>query len=468
MSPTPAKKRPSSTWFFFLIVLLIVGYAGYDYWAEKRETERQVEASLILNWKADQVAALEWVAGPEKMKLKRTVDGWFFESPLQEKADSEGVATFVEGLVLEKSSNVVKESEAVDWKVFGLDEPKARIRVTNNSGEAREFSISGKKNFTGDTYFRSGSENRVLLVSSSWQQKAEKKVLDFRDRRWARIAPADIEKISVEKGKERFGLQKKENVWSVVSGESLKLDQNKVRKLLTDMSNNQVQDFSSRMESKPLLQIQLSLKEGKTWTGQFALNKDNKHVLRVVESSMTTEISSSQADEIYKLSVDSLRDRSEPFQVKAVDVKKIELTLEDKVWKLAMNKDKWTVEAGSSGMSIDADKIKTALAKFSALEVGEFLSQPVTPLPSGQQKIVLQDGAGQVLLSLELRGPFGRKQNGLEKSVFFAKSQLVSYPFTMDESQWTAMDWKAAVNPEAKPSASEADKSATEKKTEKE
>jgi hypothetical protein len=76
------------------------------------------------------------------MKLKRTVDGWFFESPLQEKADSEGVATFVEGLVLEKSSNVVKESEAVDWKVFGLDEPKARIRVTNNAGEARFPALS--------------------------------------------------------------------------------------------------------------------------------------------------------------------------------------------------------------------------------------------------------------------------------------------------------------------------------------
>jgi hypothetical protein len=453
---TISQRKPSKVLIFLVLVILVVTYAGYDYWNEKREESIKEVASLILDWKADQVSELEWLVGPEKMKLKRTSEGWSFESPIQEKADSEAVATFIEGLVLEKSSAVVKETADIDWKIFGLDQPKAKIEVVNNLGEKKEFLISGKKNFQGDTYFRLGTENRVLLASSSWQQKAEKKVFDFRDRRWARISPADVEEISVQTGQQKFQLQKKENTWIAVGNEKLILDQNRVRKLLTDLSNNQVQDFESKMDSKPVTEIVLKLKDGRRWTGEFAVNRDKKHVLRVSDLKLTMEIASQNGDEINKLSLDSFRDRREPFKFKIVDVKHVELLLSGKSWKLSLDKDKWTPEAGSAGSFVNSEHLNAALTKMSSLEVGEFLGKPLTSIAAGLQKVVLRDAESKTLLELELRGPFNRAQYGLEKSVFFAKSNQVSYPFTIDEAQWTGLDWMGTVNEPVKDSGAEA------------
>lgn len=449
----PAKK---GFWAFLVLTIAVVGFAIFDVVSERKNEESKAEKSLILNWKAEQIDELSWVEGSEKMKLVRSTEGWKFVEPLQEKADSEAVSTFIEGLVLEKVNSVVVEGPSIDLKTFGLDAPKSKIKVRKNSGEEAEFSISAKKNFSGDTYFRLGSEGKVLLVSSTWQQKAEKKVLDFRDRRWARLSPADVEKIEFKKGKTDFTLIKGEKDWALKSDAGIKLDQNKVRKLLTDLTSHQVTGFGMKEDSAPYAKLVLTMKDGKSWTGEFSITKDKKHLLAVKELNQTMELNAQNADDVYKLDVDSLRDRSEPFQVRRDDVKKIVVHLGSQKWVLSVAESqqgskpgsRWKLSEDSFGTTLNEGLLTTLLGKISNLQVGEFLT-PLSSLPAKnvkappQDQMILYSGDGKVLMDLVLKGPMPHKVNGLDKSVYFVKSSLVPYTFTMNETEWTGLDWKA-------------------------
>ncbi len=437
---------------FLILAVAVIGYAIFDFVSEKKNEEHKSETSLILNWKADQVDELTWLEGPEKMKLVRSPEGWKFTEPLQEKADSESITTFIEGLVLEKSNAVVVEGAAIDWKTFGLDMPKAKIKIRKNSGEEAEFLISAKKNFSGDSYFRVGTENKVFLVSSTWQQKAEKKVLDFRDRRWARLSPADVETIFFQKGKNQLSLSKKGNDWIQSTENQIKLDQNKVRKLLTDLTNNQVTGFGLKADSAPMAKLLLTLKDGKIWTGEFGVTKDKKHVLYVKELGLSMELAAQNADDIYRLDTDSLRDRSEPFQVRREDIKKIEINLGSQKWTMTSDKDKWSLAPGSTGAILNEGLLTTLLGKVASLQVAEFIStNDAVNKSASQDQMILYSGDGKLLLDLKLTGPQPHKVNGLDKSVYFVKSSLVPYGFTINESEWTGLDWKAVLTAQAKP-----------------
>lgn len=480
---SPKTKRPVSKgfWAFLALTITVIGFAVFDVVSEKKSEEAKLEKSLILNWKAEQIDEISWVEGSEKMKLVRSTEGWKFVEPLQEKADSEAVSTFIEGLVLEKSNSIVTEGPSVNLQTFGLDVPQAKIKVHKNSGEEVEFLISAKKNFSGDTYLKVGSENKVTLVSSTWQQKAEKKVLDFRDRRWARLSPADVEKLEFKKGKTNFVLNKGDKDWALKSDASIQLDQNKVRKLLTDLTSHQVTGFGMKADSAPYAQLILTLKDGKKWTGEFSITKDKKHLLAVNELSQTMELNTQNADDIYKLEVDSLRDRSEPFQVRRDDIKKVIVQLGSQKWTISATGSqqdskpgsRWTLSQDSSGTTLNEGLLTSLLGKISNLQVAEFLT-PSRSLPAKSTKAHAQDqmtlfsGDGKVLLDLELKGPMPHNVNGLEKSVYFVKSSLVPYTFTMNETEWTGLDWKAVFStapaPDDKKPEAQSDNKRTDKK----
>ena len=93
------------------LVVITIGYAAYDVISEQREEKSKAEVSKLYSGKPDQVQRLEFKSATAAFSLIREDGGWKFETPLTEKADSETVTEFIEGIATEKSTEVLTPTE---------------------------------------------------------------------------------------------------------------------------------------------------------------------------------------------------------------------------------------------------------------------------------------------------------------------------------------------------------------------
>jgi hypothetical protein len=409
---------------FIFIVLLVVGYAVFDYqWESKKNTEKD-QKSLLINKKPDEFSAILIKSGTEQVSLKNTAEGWFFDQNLSEKADQQAVQDFIEGLVREKSKEIAVEGEKFDEKIFGFDQSLAHFEFQFKDGQKIDFQLAGKKNFQGDAFLKRQNENKVLIASSVWFSKAERKIYDFRDKRWARIDSAEIEKLKVLKAKQEISFVKSNDKWISEKYPQYILDQNQVRKLVNAFTSNQVQKFDAVADSKPLVSINLELKGGKRWLGQLGINKDKSHFLVFDDPKSVVQISQADAEPFLTLTVDSVRDRKLPFVVKAREIKKIEFSEVDKKTEFTLSTDKWVSDTNKD---LNQEKMKQIVQNFENLEVKDFTDK--TQLPSAAKNLrryILKGEGDKVLLQLDLVP---------EKEHFLVKSSLFEQLITLDKTR---------------------------------
>jgi hypothetical protein len=431
---------------FVGFVALVVAYAYYDYRSDKAGEISKSENALLFTTKADQIQQLKMESSTSGVfDLQRTSEGWKFSSPLTETADQEAVTQFIEGIAAEKSSSVLLDGNEIDWKIYGLDHPKMVISLKDNLGATTRFEISGKKNFQGESYLRKNEEKRVYVAGGSWLQKADKTASDFRDRRIARVTPADLELIQVMKGKEKFSFRKKESDWVSAEKPSWKLDQNKVRKLISSLSSNRIQKFEAKVDTLPLVTIELTSKTGRKWQGQFGINKDKKNYLQVAELGITGELQVDDANEVYKLSIDAMRDRTEPFHFHKEDVKRIEYSSDGLKFTLEMKADKWeVVSGGDASRNFVADQVKNFLGKLMDLEALEFTMKKQPPPAKGQTTHI-------VLKAIDDKLVFDLSWGHLDPQTLWAKSNLYPETFSLsaDKTKDLNLDqvWAAKTAP---------------------
>ena len=284
----------------FLILIgvcaLSIAYAAYDYWSDKAAEERKAEQATLLLMNKDQVAevSLQRPSG-DNIQLQRTNEGWQIIAPIKEVADQNSVVDFVEGTTLEKSTDLVKEGEGIDWKLFGLDSPVANLSFSDNAGKKVEFLISGKKNFDGDFYVRRAGENKVFTASTTWARRANKKLLDFRDRRVLKKESTGFKKLVFEQsGKILFTTEKEGSEWKMTQGpgginfQNWALDAQRVNELIFSLNNCLAQDILVKPEPKDLkvrkldqasVKILLTPMTGEPWKVEFFENKTEVYAL---------------------------------------------------------------------------------------------------------------------------------------------------------------------------------------------
>ncbi|MEI7973852.1 MAG: DUF4340 domain-containing protein, partial [Bdellovibrio sp.] len=167
-------------WILVILVGLSLGYAIFDVeWSKKQEAKKS-ESSRLVTISKEAIESLEFEAPSGKFRLEKKEAQWSFVEPIQEAAKSEMVREFLDGLVLEKYQQVVAEGEKTDLKVFGLDQPAGRLKLSAGP-QVEEFRVGQLKNFQGEPYLQKNSEPRVYLGEASWNAKFERSSLSFRD-----------------------------------------------------------------------------------------------------------------------------------------------------------------------------------------------------------------------------------------------------------------------------------------------
>lgn len=411
---------------FAIAVIAVVGFAIYDYKSTQKQEKQKQEQSFLLEQKPEQVEKIKIQSKTESIELERTKDGWQLVAPVKELADQKAAQDFLDGIAGEKSTEVAIEDQEINLSDFGLDSPLGTITLTSNSGESTAFTVGTRKNFEGDAFVRKNQESKIRVASSTWFPKFEKRAFDFRDKRLMKFPPAAIESVQIQRNGEKFQLVKKENDWIIQGKPDWKLDQNKVRELLTKLSQTEALEYIAEGDAKPAelqkwglqsprLKMTVQLKDQKTWQASFAAGSDKVHRAHTSVPNQVMKISPTDSDQFFSMTADSFRDRAEPFRFDKSRVKEIELHL----------------SGNSRVLKAEEDKAQQILKALRDLKVTDFKE---APQGFWSHSIVLK-GDGEDIFSLNWGRMQKGKVNGVSTNVFPAQTSAFAKTFLLSESE---------------------------------
>lgn len=303
-----------------IALLLFGGYAVYDYRQDIKQQETEMEESRLMTLNFEQVDRFEIQKSDFKISLVRTVDGWQLDSPIKDLADNTVADDFVKNVYAERIIEVAKEGADIDWSVYGLDKPLAKIIFKTTNGQENVFEISEKTNFESNGFIRRNSENKVLVVNSVWIERANKTISDFRDRRFLRHKIASVDSLKLKNAKGLLEIQRVDGQWVSSIQKDLKLDQNKVREILNKISEAKAADIlpgETKIHSdKPLFTLDLIMAE-KKWKAEVTQAKDLGIYAQVSEPNFKMKMEAGALDKFISLALADLKE--EPPKEKSAE-----------------------------------------------------------------------------------------------------------------------------------------------------
>lgn len=438
--------------FFATFVALFIGFVVYDFQKDQNAEVQKEKQSILVPMAANDINEFSIKKNSQNLSLKKDASGWVFTAPISELADQKVVSEFIDNLVKEKSTGIAVESNSIDWKAFGLDSSNEIIEIKDTKGTSLLFKIGTIKNFQGDAFLQKGSENKVLISSSSWFNRLDKKPFDFRDRRLMRFPTNNVKGIELKQGLKKITLSKREDQWVSIENQNWKLDQNKVRELLSLFETTNIEEFLIEGEIKPdqfksynLGESKLDLsvdfgdttatEKDKKWSAQLFLNKDKKHIAKIQTPVFLVRIAEFGFKKFMEITLDSLRDRHEPLNYNKNDVKRVFLSSSGQEYDFIEKEGKWTWQNAMMGKELDVDKLNNVLSRIRNLSVGSFLDKPDdSGLQKIQKKIVMKAADGKDLFQLEIGQKRQAKIDGGEVAALPMRSSLVKNVFLMKES----------------------------------
>lgn len=421
-----------TTWFAAAVVVLVAVTYYFEFYQASKEEAKKGEESKIVSYPVDQIHQIEIENKSGKILLKRDVDGWRLEEPVKDWADNQFTDDFVNALVAEKSIETIAPEGETNWSVYGLDKDFAKIVFSNQQASSTLIDVSAKKNFEGNTFLRRGSENKVLVATSQWNIRANKTAMDFRDKRFFRGKIGSVEQITIKSQKDDFQLVNKDAKWINEKNPKLKLDQNKVREILTSLNEIRASQFLDKAPvAATQAKITLKLKD-KNWTGEVKQGTDKIFYGITSDPAFNLKLEAGQVDKFTGMTLMSLRDRREPFDFSNLLVQRIEIQTQLKKMTLIKVKDAWKLE-GNEQANIDPNSVRGFITHLSDTAVTEYLDKKEQEgFKNPANRIVLKGEDGKVLYDLSWGPEIKKKALVGEKKLILAKSNLFEDVFGLD------------------------------------
>lgn len=297
-----------------LVACLLVfgGFAVYDYYREKSQENKTMEASRLMMVNFDQVEEVRLQRGTQQILLKRTVDGWQMEEPLRDQADNAAVEDLIKSSFTERIIDVAAEGPDVDWKMYGLDAPLGTVTFKASDGKQNVFEISSKLNFEDNVFARRDGENRVLVLNSVWQQRLLKPGVNFRDRRFFRHKIASVDDLQLKNKRGLVHLQRQEGQWLLLNRKDIKVDQNSVRSLLSSLAEAQAAEILEGPQKRPALKSLFTLDlrmDQKKWSAQVGQAADLGIFATVSEPAQVMKLEPGALDHLLTMTPEDLREK---------------------------------------------------------------------------------------------------------------------------------------------------------------
>ncbi len=431
------------------MVAALGGFLAWDYAHEEAVAKKKDANARLVTLAKDQINEVEIRSPQNHILLVRTVDGWKLDSPVKDWADSAFVDDFVERMATDKSLEVAKEGDGIDWKVYGLDAPMGHITFKSQSGESQSIEVSSKQNFEQNSIARRAGENKVLIVPASWSNNIARLPIDFREKRFFRPKLSGIDHLDLKNANGQIQLVLKDGKWSLPSRPEWSLDQNRVREILTMLTETKAKDYlaegvpSEEQKKKwgldhPLVTIKV-LRAGKEWFGDLGRDTDGNEAGAVSDPLLMMQFEKGTLKKFAELSEESLRDHRAPFQFDRSFVQRIELETPVKKTAFVKKNNLWELAEPAPGFTVDEPKVSAIVATVSEMHALHYVSPVAAKKFKAEQKIRIM-GEGQKLLFELAWGPaFKFKDGDQETSVVLAKTNLSDEVMQLEEVALTQM-----------------------------
>ncbi len=349
----------SSKVAIYLLILAVL--AAYVYVVEIRQKERldaaKQKAEKLVHLDKQLITSL--VLESEKkgeIELKKPAGAWVMSAPVKTKADEhavEGLLTTISGAAREK---LILEKD-VKWSDYGLAKPSFTVTVGTKKGAVRIF--FGNQNPSKSSYYvRVDKSPELLLVADTLKNALNKSVLDLRDKTVISRAPADIDRLVINReGKETEFKREAENKWVMVKPEQIRVKAQIVNQNLRVLTNLRAGDIIDSPEKdgdpyglkKPTQTILLAgskpdqalvLGNAAKKDGESASSND---VYARVKGRDAVYVIDKRALARVQTDPKQIQDRS-LLQLSPADVSKFEIEIDGKKWEASREKGgKWRV-----------------------------------------------------------------------------------------------------------------------------
>nr|HPI40171.1 DUF4340 domain-containing protein [Pseudobdellovibrionaceae bacterium] len=459
-------------WFLIGLILILGGVSFWDVKNETQKEEKKKVESQLITLDKDQISEIQITTPQWSVLLKRSNEGWDVAEPLKDEADPKMVEELLTAVTDEKSTDQVAEGDSIDWKVYGLDQPKGSIRFKNTAGESQELQISNLQNFEFNAYVKKGSETKVLTASSAWQTKLDKKVNDYRNKSLFRHKISRISQVLIENKSGQIKLEKNLNeknqnekdlnasMWILPENKDWVLDPSLVKELLDSLKdahiNELVKENVSKSElaqvlktyglDKPLAKLSLKFENSEELKEDSSSEKNaekniSSWAVRVTKMKEDHYAYIENGNTIYKLDPVSLsnvinaeaiklRDPKLPFKVNVSSTHKIELSTGLKKFNFTKKGTAWELSESKENFNVNAENLNKLLKKIEESKVA-FYEAKNSKISKMDNQLVLKDDQDKEVFSLNWSSAPIKKNT---KSYYIAKSSLMSDAFALDES----------------------------------
>ncbi len=419
------------TGIFALIVVAIVGFTVYDNWNAEKKQEAEELSKKIFAIDPGEVTEFEvqktsdsdpkTLAPPIKFSKQNGI--WKIVEPVQDEADSSVVQNFFREFLEEKYVAIAADGDSIKWEEFGLDQPKARFHLKVGESRHVDVGVSSIKNYHGDSYIKLADQKKVYVGNSNWSLRAEKTLLDFRDKRLSRVDLSSADLIVIG-GKDipEFKMQSDGKEWKLV-GKDYPLSQSRVRDLLTSFSAVQFSDFvietnPTNLQKKqygfepPLLKIAYTKKDKSTFEIVFGEGKNNSSLAWISVPGKVGKIAGMDLNKVKKYDLNYFRDRSLPLKFAVERVYKVIYTGSKGAKEFTRNGETWETTGVKPGEDFKKDKLKEALVSLSKKEVEAFGAKSQGAM---DRKLTLLDEKNEIVLSMSWSSTIPKAKDGAEK-----------------------------------------------------
>ncbi len=437
------------TLFFAVLVFVAAGAVYFLDYKKDEKVEQQKEIdSQILKFDQEQINMLEITKKDEKIVLHKSEKGWAILEPIQDKADSDQIEDLIKSIINEKMLALAKESIQLsesELAEYGLDHPLATYNIKNNLGQSKRIEIGTQKNFEGNSFIRIDSDNKIYVANSVWFNKAENKLIFYREKRLYRHVLADVIKIKVTSLRDQFELKRNANIWSAEHIDTA-LDQNKVRETLRKISESIIQDYvfdgepssalieEKGLTKKPFVHVELATADSE-WAVNININETENAVYALTERpTRLVKLDPSSWEFFGNLNLDTLRDRISVTRFNLDLVKKAYVKYKGKEYSF-IKKEEWESVSKINPKLFNVTQLLESLKKIHDLEISEFIEKTQVENFKGHEMVILKSESDNLVYQLNWGPEFKMKKNGLEKDYFYARTQISPSIFALEKDR---------------------------------
>ncbi len=416
----------------------------YEIKGEKKREEASEKEKKIFQFEEKDIAQVTLRNAEGEFVLEKEKDSWKLVKPLATRADKSSADGLANDIASAKTERTLEEA-SLNFKGFGLDPAAIKLTVKLNDGKTHQLEL-GEKDFSSSSVFaRIPGQNKVLVLPSTLQSSASKKLFDFRDKNVLEFQRDQLKAMNIlTKGKE-YGLEKASDDWHVKKPFEGRGDNTEINSIVSDLEFARVEEFvDSPAELKtyglaaPAVRVDLFLGDNRARKTLLVGNKvDSNYYAKDDSREAVFKI---KEDLFKKLDFDASKIRDKKVaRFDRANVKQISIQIGDKEFAFFRGgDDKWKMSkpAGHQGKYVTEYKIFWPIEDLEGKELidGANLKDPKYGFDKPSAQIQFVDKSNKTIDVV-----LGK----LDKEQVFARSNSSATVYKVDKKILEDLNFKA-------------------------